>query len=130
MLVLKKISPKKLAIYISIILFMIFGTGIMLYENKNLSSVSSGKVNTPIIFNNYIPVVPGAIPKNNGLGAGGTNNQASQVSNKTPNFNNPNQNGGLNLNIFSSEKFINLQANSFVPKEQLEVGKRDPFKSN
>lgn len=41
-----------------------------------------------------------------------------------------NQRGGLDLNIFFSDKFKNLLANMLIIKEPPEVGKRNPFKPN
>lgn len=47
----------------------------------------------------------------------------------SPGVNN-NQRGGLDLNIFFSDKFKNLRANMLIIKEPPEVGKRNPFKPN
>ncbi len=129
MLVQKAISTKKLAISIAIIFFMIGGTGFMLYQNKKLTANKSAKVNAPMVFNNAVPGA-GATASSSALGAGGVNNQAAAEPGQALNINKINQGGGLNLNIFSSDKFKNLRANTFLIKEQPEVGKRDPFKPN
>lgn len=119
MLVQKKISTKKLAVSLTIIFFMIGGTGFMLYQNKNLTANKSANINAPIVFNNSAPAV-----------AATANNQAVAEPSQTIDINKINQSGGLNLNIFSSDKFKNLRANMFFIKERPEMGKRDPFKPN
>jgi len=119
MLVQKKITTKKLAIYISTIFFMIMGTAFMLYQNNKLTAHKSTGVNVPIVFDN--PVSGAAIFDNQ---------EATAEPSQTLDINKISQNGGLNLNIFSSDKFKNLQANKFLVKEQSETGKRDPFSSN
>lgn len=111
MLVQKKISAKKSAIYIFIIFFMMSGAGFMLYQNKKLAARPLTNVNQPVSFNNAAPEA-----------AMSEASQASAINNK--------QSGGLNLDIFSSDKFKNLRANVFIVKEPPEVGKRNPFKPN
>jgi hypothetical protein len=119
MLVQKKISTKKLAVYISIIFFMISGAGFMLYQNKKLAVRKLKNINAPIVFNNSAFVAPVAV--DNKTGAEPTQNlDMSKI----------NQSGSLDLNIFSSDKFKDLRANTFFIKEQPEMGKRDPFKPN
>lgn len=124
MLVLKKISTKKLAIYLAVILFMLVGAGFMLYQNKKLTARPPVSANLSAALN-YAPAAPAAAPKNDVPGIVGVNNQAAAP---------PNQNldisGGLDLNIFSSDKFKNLRENALLIKEPVEVGKRDPFKPN
>jgi len=125
MLVQKAISTKKLAISIAIIFFMICGTGFMLYQNKKLTTNKSTNVNAPMVFNNFMPSAGAIAPKSDAAPAGGAIDSGQAVD-----ANKINQSGGLNLNIFSSDKFKNLRANTFLIKEQPEVGKRDPFKPN
>jgi len=119
MLVQKKISIKKLAIYIFIIFFMISGTGFILYQNKKLTTRRSTNLNIPIVFNNSATAAPAT-----------ANNQSAAGPGQALDINKINQSGGLNLNIFSSDKFKNLRKNTFIIKEQPELGKRDPFKPN
>lgn len=110
---------KKLATYISIIFLMVCGTGFMLYQNKKLTAYKPTNINAPIVFNNPEPAAPAAV-----------NNQAAAGSDQAKNINKINQSGGLNLNIFLSDKFKNLRTNASLIKEQPEVGKRDPFRPN
>lgn len=120
MLVLKKISIKKLAIYISIIFLMASGTGFMLYQNKKLTIRKPADINAPAVFNNYAPAA----------GTGEINDQAAVEPDQVSDISKINQSGGLDLSIFSSDKFKNLRENIFIVKEQPEVGKKNPFKPN
>ena len=119
MLVQKAISAKKLAISMVVILLMICGTGFMLYQNNKLTTNKSNNVNLPMVFNNAVPV---AVTPAAGSATAGTG--------QTIDVTKLNQSGGLNLNIFSSDKFKNLRANTSLIKEPPVVGKRDPFKPN
>jgi hypothetical protein len=130
MLALKKIPIKKLVIYISIIFFMICGSAFMLYKNNQLTAYRVASVNDPIVFNESAPVATTATSSDNSLEVGENNNQTITEPNKTINKNRINQNSDFDLNIFSSDKFKNLQETVFIIKEQPEVGKRDPFKPN
>ncbi|MBI2459629.1 MAG: hypothetical protein HYV53_03700 [Parcubacteria group bacterium] len=135
MLVLKKISIKKLAVYLAIIFFMLSGAGFMLYQNKKLSSGRPAGAN--------LPPVPAVALEGNTPGMTGVNNpppaEPSQVlDTKVLDINLParpapagknNQNRGFDLNIFSSDKFKNLQENIIIKKPSA-AGKRDPFKPN
>jgi hypothetical protein len=123
MLILKKITTKKLIISILIIVFMISGTAFALYENKNLTSRKSGAVNTPMVFGNSIPGVETTVN-------GGNTSQTDKTNNQAVDTNKINQNGAINLNIFSSEKFKILEESVPVISEQPETGKRNPFKPN
>ncbi|MFA6307179.1 MAG: hypothetical protein WCV70_04405 [Patescibacteria group bacterium] len=120
MLVLKKISVKKLAIYIFIIFLMASGTGFMLYQNKRLTTRRPANVNIPAALNNYAPAA----------GTNEINDQAAGAPSQTSDLNKINQNSGLDLSIFSSDKFKNLRENMYIIREQPEVGKRNPFKPN
>lgn len=107
MLVRKKMSAKKSAIYLAIILFMIGGAGFMILRNRKLTSSQPVNVNLPAAANNAALAVPGPALGNNSQNV-----------------------GSLNLNIFSSDKFKNLLASVFIAKEPAQTGKRDPFKPN
>lgn len=102
-------SAKKLAIYVFIIFFMASGAGFMLYQSKKLAARPSAEINPPLTFEILAP------------DAGGPKRTAER---------NNSQAGGLNSDIFSSDKFKNLRANVFIVKEPPEVGKRNPFKPN
>ncbi len=118
MLVQKAISTKKLAVSVAIIIFMVGGTGFMLYQNKKLTTSKATNVNPPMVFNNAVP------------GTAVANDQPAGDTGQALEINKLNQSGGLNLNIFSSDKFKNLRANTSLVEEQPAVGKRDPFKPN
>ena len=122
MLVLKKISIKKLAVYISIIVVMLGGTGFMLYQNKKLTDRKSFVIDNPARYDEIMkagvvideskiaPALPSAaVPK-----------AAVKIKN----------NQGFDLTIFSSEKFKELKANILIVQEKLGLGKRDIFKPN
>jgi hypothetical protein len=136
MLVQKKISTKKLAIYVSIIFFMLCGTGLMLYQNKKLTTHNPTNINLPIILDNPIPLAVATttqenVVKINNIGdINQANNQPAVDPAQPLNIKNINQGGGFDLNIFSNDKFKSLQENAFIIKDQPEVGKRDPFKPN
>jgi len=131
MLVQKKISTKKLAIYVSIIFFMLCGTGLMLYQNKKITSYNPTNINIPIILNNPIPLAGATTTQANIVQINNEiNNQAAVNPSQSLNNKKINQSGGLDLNIFSNDKFKSLQENIFIIKDQPEVGKRDPFKPN
>lgn len=102
-------SAKKSAVYVFIILFMASGTGFMLYQNKKLTARPSAQVNPPLTFEILAPDAATSKP-----------DQASGINN--------NQSGGFNSDIFSSDKFKNLRANTLIIKEPPELGKRNPFK--
>jgi hypothetical protein len=132
MLAIKKIPIKKLIIYISIIFFMICGSAFMLYKNNQLTAYRVVSVNDPVVFNNFAPVTTTATTtaSSSSLEVEKINNQTITEPSQTLNKNNINQNSDFDLNIFSSDKFKNLQETVFIIKEQPEVGKRDPFKPN
>ncbi|MFH0956131.1 MAG: hypothetical protein V1801_02895 [Candidatus Falkowbacteria bacterium] len=130
MLILKKISTKKLAIYITIIFFMVSGTVFMLYQNKNLTSRKSVDINIPMVFDNSASTIPVAIFRDNVPGIVGGDNQAAAGSSQASDINKINQNSDFNLDIFSSDKFKMLKESAPIIKDQSEVGKRDLFKPN
>lgn len=94
----------------------------MLYQNKNLTSYRLTNVNIPIVFSNSTSTAPAATGEADAQAAAGAG-QASDTSEV-------NQNGGLDLTIFSSDKFKMLKEGELIIKEPSEVGKRDPFKPN
>ncbi len=100
----------------------------MLYENKKLTTYKIVNVNIPIVNDNSMPAIEVTDTKNNALETGEVDNQTTIEPSQILDKNKINQNSGFNLNIFSSDKFKNLRENVFTSKEQLEVGKRNPFK--
>jgi hypothetical protein len=102
MLVLKKISTKKLIIYIAVIIFMILGTMFMLYQNKKLTEY---KINNPNASATSSDVA--------NLPSGGSGNIEVSNNQKAEEFNRAakklKQNSDFNLDIFSNDKFKNLQ---------------------
>jgi len=89
---------------------MILGSVFMLYQNKKLTTYKVTNINNPAL------VATTAVSPVN--------------TSQALNTNNINKNSDFNLDIFSSDKFKNLQETTFIIKEQPEVGKRDPFKPN
>lgn len=127
MLVLRRISVKKLAIYISIIIVMVGGSGFMLYQNKKLTSPNPVVSNPPAVNSllmNVETVVPADQAETNQPATG------NKTLNQPLNMEKIKSNGGLDLTIFDSEKFKALQENIIIPAEQIGVGKRNPFKPN
>jgi hypothetical protein len=122
MLVLKKKSIKKLAVYISIIVAMFGGTGFMLYQNKKLTDRKSVIIDNPARYDEIMkagvvaaeikiaPTPPSAAPPK----------AAVKIKN----------NQGFDLTVFSSEKFKELKENILIVQEKLGLGKRDIFKPN
>lgn len=121
MLVLKKISTKKLVISLVIIVLMLGGIGFVLYQNQKLTGSKS-------------VVVDGSAPYDE-LIAEGVVAPGSQASSSQP-MADPlltakiTNNDGLDLTIFSSQKFQALKENILIPQENLGLGKRDLFKPN
>ncbi|MDO8667505.1 MAG: hypothetical protein Q7K35_00195 [bacterium] len=105
MLVLKKLSTKKLTIYIFIIALMLGSIGFVLYKNRGSSDSAPAAVESP---------APGASSLEP------ANPEVSKVKNIK----------GLDLTIFSSKKYNELRENILGPQENLDLGKRDPFKPN
>lgn len=129
MLVRKKMSAKKLAIYLAVIFFMIGGGGLMILQGRKLTSVQPVITNLPPI--NSAGTAPAAAPLSNfpvSPEITGANNQTAALA--APTANNSRSVGSLNLSIFSSDKFKNLLANILIAREAAEAGKTDPFKPN
>lgn len=131
MLVLKKISTKKLVIYIFIILLMIGGTVFSLYQNQGSTNNKSLIFDNPAQPGDFMTagvIVPGgqAAPGRSlvsPLKTGAESGQPLQAS-KIKN------NKGIDLTIFFSEKFKGLEKNIIVNQENSGLGKRDLFKPN
>lgn len=127
MLVLKKISVKKLAIYISIIILMLAGTGFMLYQNRKLVANKPGVVANPAQFNN-LPLAE--ISLSTSTEAQNFPPKADNQPDEPLDMNKIKNNGGFDLTIFASKKFQELKENIIISQEQSVAGKRDPFKPN
>lgn len=130
MLALKKIATKKLAIYLSIIAIMLGGTGAMLYLNNKLTDRSVPATAGRPQVNNFIraEVISAASQPS-------PNQASAKPLEAEPKLNQPLEaskfkNKGFDLTIFSSEKFKELRGNTLPLRENLELGKRDPFQPN
>ena len=97
MLALKKMASKKLVIYAAIIVFMLAGTGYLLYLNNRLAAKK------PLVVDSA--------------------DQPAQVQGLPAGH-------GLDLTIFSDEKFKALTDDALIPKTAPSLGKQDPFKPN
>lgn len=113
MLALKKMSPNKLGIYISIIVISLGAIGFLLYQNLNFTS--QGFLNNAAQNNELASA--------EAIASGGevAQNQPLDVS-KIWN------DGQLDLTIFDSEKFKALEENFLIFQGKSGLGKRDPFK--
>ena len=80
MLVLKKISTKKLIIYIAVIIFMILGTMFMLYQNKKLTEYKINNPNTSAGLSDVANVSSGDLEVSN-------NQKAEEFNRATKNLN-------------------------------------------
>jgi len=130
MLAQKKLSQKKLSVYIGIIVLMLCGTALMLYQNKKLTSPRIVTADDPTRYRSLEPAqeaaLPESVPPADTAGAA----PAPAKSSPTAEITIPEKNGGLDLTIFRSDKFKQLKANQPINQIQAEVGKRDPFKPN
>ena len=95
-------SAKKTATYICIIILMLLSTAWVIYSNRKPSAPKPAAV---ILSTSQI-----------GEAASIVTDMAKIKSN-----------GGFDLSIFSSEKYLKLQKNVVIPEEQPITGKRDPF---
>ncbi|MDP2709360.1 MAG: hypothetical protein Q8O93_04970 [bacterium] len=126
MIAAKKISEKKLAIYVLTMALMISGTAFMLYQNKRLTSPRAPVIN-PAEFGGSTPTADIASPQaETGETASGL--QAGPA--KAPAISKVKPGTGIDLTIFSSDKFKNLKEEQPPIKPQAELGKRDPFSPN
>lgn len=124
MLVLKKMTVKKIAIYFSIICIMLGGTGLMLYQNYKLTNNRAGVINAPAQYNALMQTGaagPAAPPPAAIQPAPAAGSQPVDVNKPK------NNSGGLDITIFSSEKFKALKENAIASQEDPDMGKRDPF---
>lgn len=122
-MVLKKISTKKLAVYIGIIFIMLSGTGLMVYINFELASPSD----TP-----SLGILPEPINETANK-TGEALKTSSEPTVETKPIAQPSQTKNKNeidLSVLASEKFLNLKDNSLISTTTPEKGKRDPFKPN
>ena len=140
MLVLKKMTVKKIAIYFAVICAMLGGTGFMLYQNYKLTNNQTGIVNMPA---NYNAAMTGG-PAGGGAPTVAAPTAAVPLADTQPasapggkvaptqplDINKLKNNGGLDLTIFSNEKFKALKENAIAAGDQPETGKRDPFQPN
>lgn len=131
MLVLKKISIKKLTIDVVIIVLMISGTGFLLYQNQRSTSEQLIAVDDLARYDKFMPV-GAALP-----GSGGALNQSSFDPLRTEAMSPPafgsskiKNNQAIDLTIFSLEKFRALADNVVIPQADSGLGKRDLFKPN
>lgn len=131
MLVLKKMSTKKMAIYVFIIVVMVGFTGFLLYQNLRSADSGSLPANTAQL--------PDALPGAGAADLGGGTAPNQPAISQLPAVNNPAQppeigkisnNGNLDLTILESEKYKALKENVLIPRERAGKGKRDPFKPN
>jgi len=120
MLALKKMARKKLAIYGAIVVFMLAGTGYLLYLNNNLAARKPLVIDSADQFKDYLPAE--TLATSTKIEAKKTG-QPAQVKESRGG-------GGLDLTIFNDEKFKALTDNALIPKTAPSPGKRDPFKPN
>lgn len=92
-------------IYVLVMVLLLGGIGFVLYQNQNLTGQNDNPpVGTAVAGDQAAPSQP--------LAADRKNNQ------------------GLDLTIFSSQKFQELKENVLIYQEDSGLGKRDLFKSN
>jgi len=130
MLVLKKISIKKLTIYVLIIILAISGAGLMLYQNQKLTSGQPAVADDPARYDKFITgaALPGSEIMSNQLLADPLKTEAT--SSQPLGANKIKNNQGIDLTIFSQGKFKALEANIIIPQADSGLGKRDLFKPN
>jgi len=120
MLALKKMASKKLAIYAAIIVLMLAGTGYLLYLNNRLAARKPLVVDGADQFKDYLPAETLATSTKIEAKKTGPSAQVKGLP----------AGAGLDLTIFSDEKFKALMDNALIPKTAPSLGKRDPFKPN
>jgi hypothetical protein len=104
MLVMKKMSVKKTAVYICIIILMLFSMFYVIYSNSKIGASAPAA----------------AISSSQLVKTASTATDMTKIKN----------NGGFDLTIFSSTKYQELRENVIAPAGQPVTGKKDPFKSN
>jgi hypothetical protein len=120
MLVLKKLSTKKLIGYILVIAVMFGGTGFMIYKNYQLTNQKPPALNTPAEIDIGIAPEGGETapePAKIDIEPGQPLAETKRLNIK-----------GFDLTIFLSEKFKALKENVIVIQASPVLGKRDPFK--
>ncbi|MDD4900858.1 MAG: hypothetical protein PHS62_01945 [Patescibacteria group bacterium] len=118
MLVLKQMSPKKLAVCIAIIIVMLSGTGVMIYQNNKTTGQDAALVSGS---------QQDILTPQTGAGSLEAEPQAQEIQPDTSSIGN---NSEIDLTIFQSEKFKALKENVLIMQSETEKGKRDPFKPN
>lgn len=127
MLVLKKISIKKLTIYVSIIVLMLAGAGLMLYQNQRLTSRKPSTIADPARLDQFITIEaagPGSATAPKTPLAAPPQASAEPGQPLTPGK----INKGIDTIIFSSEKYKELKENVLIIQESSSLGKTNPFK--
>lgn len=128
MLALKKISTKKLAIYVFIIVLMLAGSGFMLYQNQNLTKRKSFAIDGSTRSDKFMTAeiaVPGGQAAPNQPLADPLKTEAEPS--RPPAADKIKNNQAIDLTIFSSDKFKELKENVLIPQEDSGLGKRNPF---
>jgi len=130
MLVLKKMSTKKMAIYVSIIILMLGGIGFTLYQNTKSTGGSPSAIHEPAMNSNLAAEgdVPGAQAETNQLSTDSL--KPAAAPSQTSGASGIKKSEAADLDIFSSEKFKELRENALIIQENSGLGKRDPFKPN
>lgn len=127
MLAQKKLTQKKLIIYSGIIVLMLGGTAFMLYQNSRLTAPAPANPANQAMFNGLTPTSeiakPAGPPAETPAPAAPNTATADKI-------NAVKSAGGLDLTIFSKDKFMQLKSGRQINKIQAEAGKRDPFKPN
>lgn len=128
MLVLKKMSVKKLVVYSLIVAAMLGGIGFMLYQNKTLT--------------NQNPTTVGALTQPGQIIMDGDNvtddqaalndsladlSQAETGLDQVPVIDQVKNNQAIDLTIFSKQRFKDLKENFLIPQDNSALGKQDPF---
>lgn len=135
MLALKKLSVKKIATYASVIFVMLCGTGYMLYLNNSLTNKKPLIIDNPSQFTDFVPG-PAGPSADSVLGGAGSSlsqtakNPAIPLAGSSLNASQSKKSGALDINIFSSQKFLELKENVLIIKEPSAAGKRNPFEPN
>ena len=106
MLVLKRLSVKKLIIYISVIALTVGATGFILFKNQAVIAPGSLDDQLQTAENLNLPAVQ--LP------------EADKVIST----------GEIDFNMFKTEKFKALKKSDLLSQDETVRGKRDPFKSN
>lgn len=127
MLVLKRASTKKMAVYVSIIVLMLGGTGFMIYQNKKLTVVQPS-ANDIIIRPEIEAILPSGKTELEKKAAESLKTEAE--SSRPIDADKIKNNRGFDLSIFLSKKFQELKKNILIIQQGSGLGKSDPFKPN